>query len=912
MGRQRTSRGCNLALSTPYRWGLLIRRMSLREIDHPDGSISRRLFITGTSRASYPLQPLHIIASARNRNPKGSTRRSVAGHQTAPRCEARPATPLKRKMRTILVATFGCMLALPIALEAQTPGRGGAGQPAAAIGEIRGTVLDAEGKTPIASASVAVWTKTTAALVAGALTRADGTFRIEGLMPGTYTVKIAMMGYDSHTSVDIVIAPATPRAVIGNIGLARSPIALKSVEVNAERTVVIAPDRNAYRARDIAPAATNATDVLEATPSVHVDPDGKVSLRGNENVVVQINGRPTPIRGAQLAGYLKQLPANTIERIEVIPNPSAKYDPEGMAGILNIVMKQNVDLGRSAGLTLSASSAQHYNGAGNFGYQGGPVSMLLSYGFNSMQQEIEGINDRTRLGALRAPLAYTEQDIAAEAANRGHNLNATVDYRLSQRNVLYTALLANRRSSTDESVTAYHELNDSRTLVAQYDRPRDAEFANWLVDATLGLRRTITPQKNELTSEVRFSRQADDERNALARQLPNANPLELQLDELDAVTHQLTAQADYTRALGKAAKLETGYKGNARWLDRAFAVQKDELGDGNWVISDLSNALEFDERVNAAYVVFSQGLSKFQLQAGLRAEYATRDFSLEGESYPHSYGSLFPSGLVSYTINDKSQAKLSYSRRIRRPSTQELNPFPSFFDVNNVFFGNPSLGPEYTDAIELGLQRSGKLGSLQLAPFYRRTTDVIRVDINTADTVSNREVTTISFRNLDTSSSWGADLNGQFRVGKLSGLGGFNVFKMVTDGGSESTLSSDAVTWMGRFNGTYNITPATMLQGSYFYRAPMNIERGRFHSQSGASFSLRQKLNERAFATLRVNDPFKTNRFRVEVGDDNIIQLTHRSFNSRAVFLSFQYSVGQTPRIRQRQEEQQATSPFVR
>jgi ferric enterobactin receptor len=774
-------------------------------------------------------------------------------------------------------------------------------------------VLDAEGKTPIASASVAVWTKANPALVAGALTRPDGTFRIEGLLPGAYTVKIAMMGYDSHTTADIVIAPASPRAVIGNIGLARSPIALKSVEVNAERTVVIAPDRNTYRARDIAPAATNATDVLEATPSVHVDPDGKVSLRGNENVVVQINGRPTPIRGAQLAGYLKQLPANTIERIEVIPNPSAKYDPEGMAGILNIVMKQNVDLGRSAGLTLSASNANHYNAAGNFGYQGGALSMLLSYGFNSMQQEIEGINDRTRLGAARAPLAYTEQDINAEAANRGHNLNATVDYRLSQRNVLYTALLANRRSSSDESVTAYHELNGSRALVAEYDRPRDAEFKNWLVDATLGLRRTITPQKNELTSEVRFSRQADDERNALARQVdPTANLLDLESNALDALTFQLTAQTDYTRAFGKAAKLETGYKGNARWLDRAFEVRKDELGDGNWVRSDLSNALEFDERVNAAYAVLSQGRGKLELQAGLRAEHATRDFSLDGESYPHSYASLFPSGLISYKLNDKSQVKLSYSRRIRRPSTQELNPFPSFFDVNNVFFGNPRLGPEYTDAIELGLQRSGKLGSLQLAPFYRRTTDVIRVDINTADTVDTREVTTISFRNLDTSSSWGADLNGQFRLGKISGLGGFNVFKMVTDGGSESTLSSDAVTWMGRINATYAVTPATMLQGSYFYRAPMNIERGRFASQSGANFSLRQKLNERAFATLRVNDPFKTNRFRVEVGDDNIIQLTNRSFNSRAVFLSFQYSVGQTPRIRQRQEEQQVSSPFVR
>jgi hypothetical protein len=229
-----------------------------------------------------------------------------------------------------------------------------------------------------------------------------------------------------------------------------------------------------------------------------------------------------------------------------------------------------------------------------------------------------------------------------------------------------------------------------------------------------------------------------------------------------------------------------------------------------------------------------------------------------------------------------------------------------------VFLGNPSLGPEYTDAIELGLQRSGKLGSVQFTPFYRRTTDVIRVDINTADTIANREVTSISFRNLATSSSWGADANGQFRLGKFSGLAGFNVFKMVTDGGSESTLSSDAVTWMARFNGTYNLRPSTMFQLNTFYRAPMNIERGRFHSQAGTQVLVRQKLNERTFVSLRMNDVFKTNKFRVEVGDDNIIQLTQRQFNSRGLFLTLQYNVGQTPRVRQRQEEQQSTSPFGR
>ena len=810
-------------------------------------------------------------------------------------------------MKSIL-PVFACVFVVGTTpLQAQAPARPAPGQaPAAAVGEVRGTVVDGETKTPVVSGSVAVWAKADNALVAGGMTRPDGTFRIDGLTPGVYYLKVTMIGFDTHTTGELTITPATPRALVGSIALVRSPIAIQGIEANAERTVVIAPDRNSYRARDLAPAATNATDVLESVPSVHVDPDGKLSLRGNENVVVQINGRPTPIRGQQLTGYLKQLPANTIDRIEVIPNPSAKQDPEGMAGILNIVMKQGVDLGRSGGLNLGASTQNQYMAGGNVGYQAGRVTMLLGYGFNSDERSITGVNDRTRLGALRAPLSFTEQDIDGNATNRGHNVNATFDYRVGARTVLFTSWMANQRAATDASLSAYSELNGSRAMLDRYDRTRDSEMKNWLADGTLGFRHTFTPQRHEWTGEVRFSRQDNEDRTDLWRQpvVTTQNAVDLEAQTVAAGTDQLTVQTDYTRAFGKASKLETGYKGSSRWLDRAYLVRKDVAGTGNWVDSDLSNTLAFDERVDAVYGVLSHGVGNLELQAGLRAERASRDFSLAGDNYPHSYNSLFPSGLVSYKLNDKTVTRLSYSRRIRRPNTEELNPFPAFFDLQNVMIGNPALGPEYTDAIEASLQRSGKVGSLQISPFYRRTSDIIRVDINTADTIAGREVTSVSFRNLDTSSSWGADLNGTFRFGQsFSGLAGFNVFKMVTDGGSESSLASDALSWMGRVNGSYTVRQGTVLQLNYFYRAPVNIERGRFASQSGANIAVRHNLTDRAVATVRLADPLKTNRFRVEVGNDQIIQLTHREFSSRALFLNFQYNIGQAPRIRQRVED---------
>jgi outer membrane receptor protein involved in Fe transport len=256
--------------------------------------------------------------------------------------------------------------------------------------------------------------------------------------------------------------------------------------------------------------------------------------------------------------------------------------------------------------------------------------------------------------------------------------------------------------------------------------------------------------------------------------------------------------------------------------------------------------------------------------------------------------------------------KASYSRRIRRPGTQELNPFVTYFDVRNVFIGNPALSPEYTNAFEFGLTKNGRKGTMQFAPFYRQTSNIIRVDINPTDTINGREMTSVSFQNLATSNSWGADLNGSLRLGpKFSGFAGFNAFKMVTDGGSTSALGSNSVTWMGRVNASSEVTRTTMLQGAYFYRAPMKLERGQFEAVHGANLAIRQKVNgDKASVTLRVNDPFGTQKFRVRAGDDLVTQITERNFGARMVWLSFQYNYGRPPRVRQVRQEDQGGSAF--
>lgn len=825
-------------------------------------------------------------------------------------------------MKRILFALLALLFNLTaVSLPAQNPGQARpAGPPPSGNGEVQGTVVDTSAHTPLARASITVRNAKDSAIVAGALAGADGGFRIQGLRPGKYNLRAASIGFGPR-NVAFTITDAAPRAALDPIQLTRISVTLQSVQVQGERpSVVIEPDRNTYRAKDIAPAASNASEVLQATPSVEVDGDGKVSLRGNENVAVQINGRPTPITGTQLAAYLKQIPANIVERIEVVPNPSAKYDPEGMAGIINIVLKANTDLGLSGGLNTGFATPSRFNAGTNLGYQQGAMTLFGTYGYNADDRSIEGINDRLRYDPGGSPMSYTNQDIDGRNKNLGHNFTGNIDYKLTDKDVISNSLNLNRRHSNDGALAGYVELDATQAFLDRYVMDRNNQAKGFVFDNSLSIKHTIVPRKHELTAEVRFNRTKDDDNTLLWREPQNPNgtssgpSTEGEIDATSALSRQLTAQVDYTRPLTEKAKLESGLKETDRWLDRDFQVLKDDLGTGNWLPSNLSNTFDFSEKVHAGYGVLSQSVGKFDLQAGLRAEWANRDFALAGaEAIPYNYHSLFPSGVIMYKPSEQSQVKVSYSRRIRRPGTQELNPFPVFFDQQNVFIGNPRLNPEYTDAYEFSMSKSGQYGSLQLSPFYRHTTDVIRVDINTADTVDGREVTSVNFQNLDKSDSWGSDLNGSLRLGpKLNAFGGFNIFKLVTDGGSQSALSSNAVAWSYRLNATTSLSPTVTLQANYFYRAPVKIEKGRFSSLQMTNITLRKKIDgDNMSVAVRFADPFNTLKFRVQAGDDNLQQITARRFGVRATYVTFQYNYGKPPKIRLPEQQQPASpTPF--
>lgn len=772
-------------------------------------------------------------------------------------------------------------------------------------GRITGLVVNARSTEPVTGAAVTIRSAADSALVGGGFTKADGSFHIEGLRPGLYTVRVRVIGYAPVVKTGVRVTPAAPSADVGRFVLTPVAAELSTVTVTEERSdVALAPDRNSFSVKDM-PAATGGSvvDVLRNVPAIEVDGDNKVSLRGNENVVVQINGRITPMRGDQLGTYLAQLPSSMVARVEVVSNPSAKNDPDGMAGIINIVLKENTELGASGGFTAGGGSTGQTNASGNFGYQKGALTLFANYGLMQDKRVTSGYTNSA--GLADGLLPFQESDISGAFAPHSHSLNASADYQVAAHDVLSSSLLVSKRDLTRDNNNSYRELDAARTLMSRALRSSTQKNEDLTLDYTLSYKKAAEHQGDGLMSELRVNRSRGDgnvlltDRSLGIDGTSAATTTRLETHATGDVTKNWTLQSDFTRTIAPRTKLETGYKGTLRQLDNQFDVANYSDALGVYVPNAArTNAFNYDEQVQAVYGVLSRGAGKYDLQAGLRAEQvATRfDLATTSERYDNDYRSLYPSGLVAYNVDDMRQLKVSYSKRVTRPDTRQLNPFGYREDALSIFHGNPALRPEYTHAFELGFQQTFAKGTLQLTPFARRTVNAVRV----IRTIDNAGVSTTTFQNVATSDSYGADVSGSLRLGRLTGFGGASAFKQVTDASNLSTnVSNNAFGWSTRANATLKVTPTLDVQGFLMYRAPMTTERGRMSGMTMTNLAIKQKLmGDQASVTLRIMDPFNAMGFGYVTSDGRFAQSTRRNFGARGVFLNFSYAFGQLPRVK--------------
>jgi outer membrane cobalamin receptor len=775
-----------------------------------------------------------------------------------------------------------------------------------AAGELRGRVVDAARHSPITSATVDVLF-TTGAAVAHTTVSADGVFRLRDLRAGQYRVRVRALGF----------APRELPAAIGaSSGVDLGAIALTAVAVEMQRVVVqerqrdvqLAPDRNTYVVHDMPTTrGGNALDVLKNVPSVDVDIDNVVSLRGNSGVVVQINGRKSPMKPAQLGNFLAQLPADMVEKVEVIPNPSARDDPEGVAGIINIVLRKETDAGASGGFTTAGGTTGRAEVGGNLGYQHGPLTLFGSYGF--MRDSRPRRDSVYRENLYLDPTTYLSEHGHRTQIPLAHTVTGSAGYKLSEHDELSADMMYSTRQEAETNTIVYDNLDASRALTSIDDRLSKGTNHEFNFESTLGYKHAFAGKRHELSAELRaFRAREGGPQDVTMRTLADDGTPESLLGQESQVGYehpsQTSLRVDYRWPITSTLRFESGYAGSIQQFHTTLDTQVLDTASTTLVpdTSRISN-FTYDQYVNAGYAMLNTLVGKFALQGGLRAEHATTQFHLytRGQQYDAGYNSLFPSALVAYNVDDARQVKLSYSTRIRRPNDTDLiDPTPHYQDPLNVSRGNPNLQPEYIRAFELGLQQSSAHATVQVTPFYRHTIDAVRT-IRTIDTLG---VTTRTFANVATSDASGVDATVAMHGGRLGGFVGASAFRQVSNASNlDPSLSARTFGWTARTNASYHASPTLDVQTLLFYMAPMTVEQGRVASRVRFSVAARKKLiAEQLNLALRVTDPFNASRELTTTIDPAFYQVTERRRVERGVFLSATWTFGHPPKEHGRDE----------
>jgi hypothetical protein len=760
--------------------------------------------------------------------------------------------------------------------------------------------MNAEGQ-PLPSVAITVRSAADSSMVTGVLTAQDGKFLIEGLAPGKYTVRVSLIGYKPRSSEVIDLTGQRLAFDLGRVQLEVAPVEMKALEATAERSseVVVEADRTVYNAKTMAAAAGTAVDVLRAVPELEVDVNDNVKLRGNQSVAIHLNGRPTPMSGEQLTNFLKQLPGNRIDRVEVMPNPSAKHDPEGMGGIVNIVLKENVDLGLSGSLSGNASTRnrQYFNGRLN--YQKGRLTLFTGAGINTYSDVNRNYDLRQNL--ITQPLSFVEQNSMTDQSMYGANLDWTAEFKVGKQAHLWSnAWMYGNRGASDGR-TEYGILDELREVRDRYDRMSDRENFGGNMNIGLGFKQIFVRQKEELTIDGRYSKgsyETDTDERRLYMLLSGAAvslPEELTLNDIEQGNGNFYVQADYFRPLG-TGRVDVGYRAYKRDQDNDNWLRIFETPEATDPRSQMRTGYVYDEVFHSLYSTVGRTFGKFGINAGVRAEFASTRFEsrITGDDFERDYQSIFPSLNLSYSPKQGQTVRFLYAKRISRPPPFYLDPVVPSTDPLNITIGNPDLLPSYGHSLTLDFSMTGSKGTLRIAPFFRRTADGWE-RIRTVDTAG---VATNRYENALSAQNYGANMTVSLRsTGKLSGSVNFSLYRDERDGTNISSAYRRSATMYSLYGSLgYKITPTLTAQTYAMYFPSQYILQGRESGYSYTSLGLRQQVwGTRGTISLNINDPLNMYRYNSSTRDATYIQESRSSYKSRVATLGFTYNFGKPP-----------------
>ncbi|MBO7258830.1 MAG: TonB-dependent receptor [Paludibacteraceae bacterium] len=761
--------------------------------------------------------------------------------------------------------------------------------------DVIGKVYDARTRQTLDFVNVSSYTKGQTVPLNGTSTDTNGAFKLS-LPNGQYILRFTFIGYQE---IEKNITVNNQAVNLGKIYLQEDNQQLQEVEVVAQGSNMrFELDKKVFSVdQNIASAGGVATDILQNIPSIDVDGEGNVSLRNSESVEVWINGKPSGLTAENRGQILQQLPAESIKEIEVITNPSAKYDPEGTSGIINIVMKKNRKAGYygsvAAGVTYPTGGKLGYNVSANINYSQGRVDSYLNIGYRHFSGRGANLSDRYDYMGTDTTRLY--QKGVNEHGGGGLFLRAGIDVRITDKSTIGLSGFGMLNRNANESARQYELTNCiNNSILRSYDRNEDGKGKHPGYDLTLDYRVNFTEKQNLIASVSYSSHKSSN--TSIFQNTVNSDTLSREEQYSKNDNSRWTIKADYTNNFTQNSRLEIGWQTS---LNNRLNIAEATNLLTNQPLEAFYNHFDYHEQIHALYATYGNRFwERLSVQVGLRGEYMLRNTETNGTpNEPKSYFELFPSAYISYSFPKNHELQLNYTRRVDRVRGRQINPFRNMSDSTNIFYGNPDLSPQFSSALELNYLKNWERHTISAGLFYRFTDQVIQnIRYVTGGQMEN------TFVNVSKSQNVGLELVGKNRLwGNLLQLTtSINAYYSQMDSATykfdKATVfipKQNNFTWSARLNASFMFTKFLSGQITGRYSSPRLIAQGKTTHSYALDLGLRAAfLDNQLSINLMARDILNSRGRKSERWGDNFFEYSEHQWHGRSIGLTLTYNFG--------------------
>lgn len=780
--------------------------------------------------------------------------------------------------------------------------------------KVTGKVIDKQTGLPLEYTNISFFSVRDSSLVTGGITDAMGNFVIK-MRPGRFYAIVQFISYAPKIISGLGMRPDSDGLNMGTVSLQADTEMLHNVIIEGEKDQVeLKLDKRIFNVgKDLSNTGRSAIDILNNVPSVAVDQDGSVSLRGSENVRILIDGKPSGLIGISNSDGLRQLQGDIIESIEVVTNPSARYDAEGDAGIINIVLKKKRKKGLNGSVTLNTGYPDNHGASFNFNYRKKKINFFANYGISYRKSPGSGFSLQKY---TEADTSYrTDQNLDFTRGGLNNNIRTGIEYSLNEKNSLTGSFLYRISDGENDRTTHFKDYNELDILHRNQQRVENENEEDKNYQYDLNYRRTFKKKGQLMTADIQHRDNGEVEKGDIEQTtlFLSEGATELDLSQRSSNIESESSwllQADYAHPIGPKGQFETGYRGNFRKLANDYLVE--DLVGTVWTNNiNLSNDFRYSENVNALYAIYGNEVGRISYQLGLRVESTDIEIDLlqTNEAFRKDYVDFFPSAFFTYKLEEGNSLQASYSRRLRRPRSRNLNPFPfSIGDNRNLRTGNPDLNPTYTDSYELGVLKTWKKSNLFSSVYYRRTNGVVQRITERIDTINISLPVNLSLQN-----AVGLEFNYSYDLLKWWKLSGnANFYRAVTEGVfSDQVFEQDAYSMNTRLNSRMTIKKKVNYQINWRYRAPQETTQGsrKAYTTLDLSWSM-DIIKGKGTLVANVRDVFNSGKYRYTTEGPDFVLDGQFQRRPRSYTFSFSYRFNQKKNRRGNRDRQNNGGDF--